>query len=256
MKRKKSSPYKHIVRKKQKRKDGKKVYYYVNKTDGGITNKENYERNETLKQKIKSVYGASWKEVFFEGVKEVKHEEKRYKQNQKKQRKLNIEDSLNADGYPIEFAEFINTSFYPSFVEKVLDNENILLKFRERYYILGGMDLLDFKFFCEELLEYFFDKVRELYKKKKKTSSPMLLFPWVAFSGGSLPVVEGSILDEISTNEDFSINYGKTKAQKGKSIQSKVSWLFNTYLSGLKEVNLYDYISKLLKQKADEKRKK
>ena len=251
---KKISPYKLISRKLQKRKDGKRVYYYINKTDGGITGKENYLANEDLKKKHKEIYKKNWKAVFKEGVKEIKKEEKQYKEFKGKKARETIQNELNNLGFPKYMSEFVNGSFYSTFTSKVINGETVLLQFGNGLYLLDGYSLLDFKYFCDEVLEFYFDKVRELYKLSKKNkkdkfkNTPMLLFNWIQYSNRTLPLIEGSNLSEIAQSEDFTISYGKTKAQQGRSLNRKVGELFNLYLSGLKKVDLVELIIKLMKK--------
>jgi hypothetical protein len=245
-KQKDTHAFKKIIRRQQKRKDGKKRYYYVNETDGGIVSRDAWAKNKDIEKKFQSVYGKKrGKEAYKEAVKEVKKEEKRFTKKEKQTAENEVSEYLDKHGYPKRLASFVNQSALSSLTSKVLEGRTVVLELDGSFFLVSDNDILEFKYFFDELLTFFFEKVREIYgKKKNSNATPMLLTPWLRFSGGKLVNIEGTSLLNIRSNEDFRLNFGKSDMAKQRTVINKIKSLFNDYLSGLKKIDLVKFILK------------
>lgn len=251
-----------IVKKLQKRKDGKRVYYYVNRTSGGRASRIDYENFLEEKQNFKDLYGDEYKKKLDSALRFIARAEKESKAKYKKEKEEILNETINERGFPIELTRPLNTSI-KSLLTKVSSKGGIIAVISEgkTYLIEKGEDVLDFGLFIDEVLDWYFDKIKELYPKgkgkKKKKNSPFVIWENLLFFDS--PLIQGTDLDKITGTEEHPLNKAKNENQSEfKSLKSEANKLFKQYFPHLKAVDINKEILKRLRneQRDREPRKK
>lgn len=265
MKKKKFKPtknnrFKVITRKLQKRKDGKKVYSYFNKTDGIKATRADWVLNDDIKKNLRRIHGAGdWQIKFSDAVRDIKREEQREIKHENTQlakeiEKYRVEHKFSKeDGSPKESKseDFFNQSIASELElhTKGAYTGNFLIKSGEKYYLPTEKNTLEFRFFVNDLADYFFEYIKENLPKKTLKSfsegkiSPAITFRKQHFINDDYPDLFIFDLDKTGITDDVPYMEGEFNKEKKR--------LEKLYFSNFKTVNIYNYIKKNGKVKAE-----
>lgn len=238
--------FKYIVKRKQKRKDGKIVYYYYNYTDKKIESKQKYERGLETRKKFKEKYGKDFIKKFKQGVTQIKQIERAEKKYSLDEMERIVKEYQKKTGYPKIPREAINFSGLSESTDILIRNIPLFIRYNNRYYKLEKTDILDLGYFFFYIVDTFMNALRSTYKDRyiksqtKKGLSPMCLFPIGEFINSDYPEAFVFYLDKAYSSEGF---------EKLVTLFNKlVREAFNEYLFNLPVYNIYEFIFKSKKK--------
>lgn len=237
---KKLPVFKHIVKRLQKRKDKKKVYYYYNKTDKRTASKDTYNDSLKIREVYKEKYGKDWLKKFYSGVTQIKKVEQGEKKHTLKQIEKIVKEYQRKTGFPMRFTNPINFSINAEVTDTVLSQKNFVIEYNNRFYLLPPDRLIDLTTFVFYVVDTFFSYLRNHYKsetinkKTKKGLSPFILWQIDYLINNEYPELFSMNLDASQSSEGFisAMTAFKNFVRQG----------FNEYLFDLQVVNVYELI--------------
>ena len=240
---KKLPVFKHIVKRKQKRKDKKTVYYYYSKTDKKITSKVNYNDSLKVRKIFKEKYGKGWLKKFYSGVTQIKQIEKAEKKHSLLEIEKIIKDYQKKTGYPKigkdTETNYINFSGESAVTGKLISNITVFIQYNDRYYLVKQTDILELNGFFFYVVDTFMNALRKTYTNRtikgrtKKGLSPFILWRFYEWINTKYPEIFVLDLNLSYSSEGFEklVTFFKELIREG----------FNEFLFRLPVKNIYKY---------------
>ena len=258
-KQRKGKSYKIIVRKLQKRKDGKRIYYYYNKTDKRIASRADWVVNDDLKIYLNKKYGKKIGKIkFLSGVREYSKLEKAERKKFLETTKAEIDEYRKETGYGFDLSKkgkkkgakkphglsgYFNLSVVTAVEAYVIGAEGftskILIKADNKYYLPTELNLIEFRFFVEDVISFFFGLMDEYYTDKElENSSPAVMFYAYDYINKDYPTLRIFDMDLTTSNG--------AKKEHQTMLTRHLKEISKEYFSGFKKIDIYDYIRRKL----------